>query len=146
MQFLHLTEYIYTGTAHGARNNYQVWLTLHSNIWLADNLLQEQPLVRPFRFCQKICPYLKTILSTWKPSLRSLLLKSHSLSSHGGLIFVLLAILVIATSLPRGDLGIQQLRQLVVKCNFNLSFISRRQMTSHARSYLAFVTFVTLLF
>ena len=25
-KILHLTEYFYTGTAHGARNNYQVWL------------------------------------------------------------------------------------------------------------------------
>ena len=24
-KILHLTEYFYTGTAHGARNNYQVW-------------------------------------------------------------------------------------------------------------------------
>ena len=24
-KFLHLTEYFYTGTACGARNNYQVW-------------------------------------------------------------------------------------------------------------------------
>ena len=26
-KMLHLTEYFYTGTAHGARNNYQVWTT-----------------------------------------------------------------------------------------------------------------------
>ena len=25
-KILHLTEYVYTGTAHGARNNYQVWV------------------------------------------------------------------------------------------------------------------------
>ena len=25
-KMLHLTEYFYTGTAHGARDNYEVWL------------------------------------------------------------------------------------------------------------------------
>ena len=63
---------------------------------------------------------------TWKPSRRSLLLKSHSLSSHGGLFFVLLAILVIATSLPWGDLGLQQLRQLVVTTSISASSLSAR--------------------
>ena len=30
-KILHLTEYFYTGTAHGARNNYQVWQELALN-------------------------------------------------------------------------------------------------------------------
>ena len=33
-KILHLTEYFYTGTAHGTRNNYQVWP--RSRLWTAE--------------------------------------------------------------------------------------------------------------
>ena len=32
-KILHLTEYFYTGTAHGARNNYQVWWWWRRRWW-----------------------------------------------------------------------------------------------------------------
>ena len=39
-KILHLQEYFYTGTAHGARNNYQVWVhdAVIRNVWRPQKL------------------------------------------------------------------------------------------------------------
>ena len=39
-KILHLTEYFYTGTAHGARNNYQVCVSMCSFVFLCQDLHQ----------------------------------------------------------------------------------------------------------